>query len=83
MVKFALQKTWEPVGGPMNPEHMDFVAAYLFGDERGPQRTREVDSTIAKLPGMEWFDLLTKSTTASIEKLRLRGERVARPGDAG
>jgi len=80
MVTFALQKTWEPVGGPMNPEHLDFVAAYLFGDgERGRERTHLVDSTIAKLPGMEWFDLLTKSTTASIAKLRARGEDVARP----
>lgn len=69
MVKFALQKTWEPVGGPMNPEHMDFVAAYLFGDEGGPARLHDVDSTIAKLPGMEWFDLLTKATTASIQRV--------------
>lgn len=69
MVKFALQKTWEPVGGPMNPEHLDFVAAYLFGDPGGPARVRDVDSTIAKLPGMEWFNLLEVATTASIKRV--------------
>ena len=36
---------------------------------------RDVDSTIAKLPGMEWFNLLTKATTASIERVG----HVARP----
>ncbi len=69
MVRFALEKTWEPVGGPMNPEHLDFVAVYLFGEGQGRARTREVDETIARLPGMEWFNLLTKSTAASIERV--------------
>jgi rubrerythrin len=74
MVKFALEKTWEPVGGPMNPEHMHFVAAYLFGGAQAG-RTTEVDATIAKLPGMEWFNLLTKSTADSVARVGA----VARP----
>jgi rubrerythrin len=68
MVRFALEKTWEPVGAPMNPEHLDFVATYLFGDEGGAERMRDIDSTIAKLPGMDWFGLFTKSTSASIRR---------------
>ena len=80
MVRFALEKTWEPVGGTMNPEHLDFVAAYLFGDgERGQARLRDVDTTIAKLPGMGWFNLLSKSTNASIARVRASGEPVLRP----
>lgn len=80
MVRFALEKTWEPVGAPMNPENIDFVAAYLFNDVAGGrERAREVDATIAKLPGMSWFNLLSNSTAASIEKLRGAGVVIARP----
>jgi rubrerythrin len=79
MVKFALQKLWEPVGGTMNPEDRDFVAAYLFDDARGAERLADVDRTIARLPSLEWFGLVTKETTASIERVRRAGVRVGRP----
>jgi len=70
MVKVALRLLWEPVGGTMNPEDRDFVSAYLFGDAAGPGRLDDIDRTIARLPSMGWFDLVSKETNAGIERAR-------------
>ncbi len=79
MAKFALERLWEPVGGTMNPEDRDFVGAYLFGDAKGAERLAEIDRTIRKLPGMEWFGLVTKETNLSIERTARAGVIVGRP----
>lgn len=75
MAKFALNALWEPVGGTMNPEHSDFVSAYLFGNAEGQRRLAEIDRTIARLPGLGWFDLVTKQVTAGISRAEAKGER--------
>ena len=33
------------------------VCAYLFPGESGVEHLRAVDRSIARLPGLEWFDL--------------------------
>ncbi len=79
MARVALRLLWEPVGGTMNPEDRDFVTAYLFGDATGPGRVEEIDRVIARLPSMEWFDLVSKETSAGIDRVRCAGEAVGRP----
>lgn len=80
MASMSLKALWEPVGGSMAPlAERDFVGCYLFEDEAGRARLRDVDETIAKLPGMEWFDLVSKHTNAGTERTRAAGTPVHRP----
>lgn len=80
MASMALKAMWEPVGGSMAPaEDRDFVGAYLFGDEAGRARLTETDATIAKLPGMEWFDLVSKHTNAGTQRTLATGVPIHRP----
>jgi hypothetical protein len=49
---------WSPVGSRVRSDaDMRRVCAYLFGDQHGARRLAEHDSMIARLPGLEWFDL--------------------------
>lgn len=80
MASLSLKALWEPVGGSMAPtEDRDFVGAYLFGDESGRARLAEVDSTIAKLPGMEWFNLVSKHTNEGTRRCLAAGTPMHRP----
>lgn len=80
MATMALKAAWEPVGGSMAPtEDRDFVGAYLFGDEAGRARLAETDATIAKLPGMEWFNLVSRHTSEGTRRCFASGTPVHRP----
>ncbi len=80
MATMSLRALWEPVGGSMLPrEDRDFVGAYLFGDDDGRSRLREVDETIAKLPGMGWFDLVSKHTNEGTARCLAAGTDIHRP----
>jgi hypothetical protein len=49
---------WAPVGTHVRSDaDMRRVCNYLFADGQGPRRLAEHDSMIARLPGLEWFDL--------------------------
>jgi rubrerythrin len=80
LAKVALRALWMPVGGSMAPqEDTDFVSTYLFEDAEGQARLAEIDATIAKLPGMEWFDLVTPAMNAGIARIRGADIAVERP----
>lgn len=84
MAAMSLKALWEPVGGSMAPrEERDFVGAYLFGDESGRARLAETDATIAKLPGMEWFDLVAKATNEGTARTLRSGVTLHRPEPCG
>lgn len=79
MTATAIRALWEPVGGSMAPrEDRDFVGAYLFDDEDGRARLREIDATIAKLPAMEWFHMVSADVAAGIERVRRAGVPIER-----
>jgi rubrerythrin len=79
MTAFAIRSLWEPVGGSMAPRaERDFVGYYLFDDADGRARLAEVDSTIAKLPGMEWFHMVSNDVAEGNERMRRAGVRVVR-----
>jgi hypothetical protein len=61
LTSFAVRKFWSPVGSPVRGDtDMRRMCAALFGDSSGPRRLAQVDATIAKLPGLEWFDLVSR-----------------------
>jgi hypothetical protein len=79
LTKFILKKFWMPVGGGVKPDsEVDWVLGFILGDARGAEVARRIDATIAKLPGMGWFDRLSRNREESLERL---GEQ-ALPGPA-
>ncbi len=40
---------------------VEWILSFILGDPEGEQIARRIDETIAKLPGMEWFDRLSAS----------------------
>jgi hypothetical protein len=52
---------WSPVGSPVRGDSdMRRMCAYLFADAEGPARLAEHDEVIARLPGLEWFNLVSR-----------------------
>ncbi|HUA36715.1 MAG TPA: hypothetical protein VMA09_24130 [Candidatus Binataceae bacterium] len=61
LTSFAVRRFWSPVGSPVRGDSdMRHVCRTLFSDARGPGRLALIDSTIARLPGFEWFDLASR-----------------------
>jgi rubrerythrin len=79
VVRWILESFWTPVGaGVKSDEEVDALVLYLFGyDDRGREMVREIDGTIAELPGLEGLALLERELDAALERSR------ARPGWAG
>jgi rubrerythrin len=61
IVRRALRSFWTPVGaGVKSEEEVDALALYLLGDgsEEGAAAARQIDDTIAELPGLEGLTLV-------------------------
>lgn len=68
LVHTALKYLWGPVGAGVGDIHgLDFTAALLFDNPEAQDELRKADAAIARLPGMEWFDLGQKRITERIE----------------
>jgi len=58
MTSFLLRRFWAPVGSPVRgAAAADRVCAYLFSDPEGAASLHALDTVIAGLPGLEWFNL--------------------------
>ncbi len=58
LTAFLVRNFWTPVGVTVRGDPaMRRVCAYLFPGESGVERLADVDRSIARLPGLEWFDL--------------------------
>jgi len=58
LTAFLVRNFWTPVGVTVRGDPaMRRVCAYLFPGERGVEHLARVDRSIARLPGLEWFDL--------------------------
>jgi rubrerythrin len=79
VVRWALNRLWSPVGaGVKSEEEVDALALYLFGDgPEGRWAIREIDDTIAELPGLDGLTLLESALDGAIARAR------ATPGYAG
>ncbi|MDX3238326.1 ferritin-like domain-containing protein [Streptomyces sp. ME03-5709C] len=62
MARFALEKAWGPVGSGVMPEsEVTHVMTYLFAGFEGRKLVRDIDSHIAKLPGLEGLRIVEDS----------------------
>ena len=79
VVRLILESFWTPVGaGVKSDEEVDALVLYLFGyDDRGREMVREIDGTVAELPGLEGLALLERVLDRALERSRTR------PGWAG
>ena len=65
IARFALKKFWAPVGsGISSDEEVAHVMNRLFAGEEGRKLIRDVDSHIAKLPGMEGLTIVETALDA-------------------
>ena len=80
IVRRALKSFWTPVGaGVKTQEEVDALALYLLGDgsEEGAEAARQIDETIADLPGLEDLTLIQGFVEAA------KRRAAERPGWAG
>lgn len=97
LTSLAVRNFWSPVGSPVRGDtDARRVCNYLFGDACGPRRLAEHDSTIARLPGLGWFDLASRycfgrsaatrlglSASNTISGCTTREAQALEPGRAG
>jgi hypothetical protein len=69
LTTFILKHFWLPVGAGIKPdEEVTFISRFVLGDVAGATVAERIDATIAKLPGMEWFDRLTRTRAAAVRQ---------------
>ncbi len=60
LATLLLKKFWTPVGsGVKHDPEVAWMIRFIFGDSAGQCAARRIDSTIARLPGFAWFNLLS------------------------
>jgi hypothetical protein len=69
LTTFVIRHFWLPVGGGVKPDsEVEWILSFILGDPQGAEIARRIDETIAKLPGMEWFDRLSVSREDAIAR---------------
>jgi len=59
VTRFALSRFWAPVGSGISSEaEVSHVMGHLFGGDDGIKLVRDIDSHIAKLPGMDGLTIV-------------------------
>lgn len=62
LTSVIIRHFWLPVGGGVKPDsEVDWILSFILGDPQGADTARRIDATIAKLPGLHWFDRLSRS----------------------
>jgi rubrerythrin len=62
LTNFVIRHFWLPVGGGVKPDsEVSWILSFILGDPEGAEIASRIDTTISKLPGMEWFDRLSRS----------------------
>jgi hypothetical protein len=73
LTSMSLRHFWGPVGTPVRGAcDARRVGNYLFGDEYGSRRLAQLDSMIARLPGLEWFNLASRDCVDPGQQNRLQ-----------
>jgi hypothetical protein len=69
LTTFIIKHFWLPVGGGVKPDaEVDWILKYMLQGSEGEKVARRIDETIAKLPGLGWFDGLTLNRAKSLGK---------------
>jgi len=67
LTTFIIKHFWLPVGGGVKPEaEVNWILNYILNGREGEVVARRIDERIAKLPGLEWFDRLSRSREESM-----------------
>lgn len=70
VTRWAMEHIWAPVGTGVRPQQeTDFVLVSLFGGEDGRQAAKEMDVTIAELPGFDGLRLIETSVEEAYSRL--------------
>ena len=74
LVRWILETFWTPVGaGVKSEEEVDALVLYLFGyDDQGREMVRDLDATVAEIPGLAGLTLLEDVLDEALERARLR-----------
>jgi rubrerythrin len=61
LVAFLLKRFWTPVGEGVKPRsETDFMLRTIFAGEDGRAAIARIDGSMRRLPGLAWFDLMTR-----------------------
>jgi rubrerythrin len=70
LTTFIIKHFWLPVGGGVKSEaEVNWILKYILRGSEGEKVARRIDETIAKLPGLVWFNRLTLSRAESLKRL--------------
>jgi hypothetical protein len=70
LVTFLLRRFWTPVGSGVKPDpEVGWTLRFTFGDAAGRETVAYIDRTIAKLPGLAWFNMVTHSLNRALAAL--------------
>ena len=73
ITRWAMDHLWAIVGTGVRPQsETDFVVVHLFGDDGGATATREMDRTLAELPGLARLRIFDRARRQALE----RAERI-------
>ena len=62
-----LRRFWTPVGdGVKTDAEVRWTMQFIFGDQEGKEITKRIDACISRLPGMDWFNLLSEMREAAV-----------------
>jgi rubrerythrin len=80
LTSYIIRHFWLPVGGGVKSEsEVEWVLSFILGDPEGAEIAQRIDTTIAKLPGMEWFDRLSASREEALRRTASERNRTTRP----
>lgn len=66
---FFLKRFWTPVGEGVKPRsEADFLIVNIFDGAEGREATSRIDRTMARLPGLSWFDLMTRRAETAFRR---------------
>jgi rubrerythrin len=72
LVRWSLDHLWAPVGTGIRPQvETDFLVTYLFNDADGVVALKEMDGTIAELPGLGGTHYLSGAAERCAERMGL------------
>lgn len=85
LTRFVLRKFWMPVGEGVKPDsEVEWIGRYILGDAHGGLVAQRIDATIQKLPGMGWFDGLSRTRRTSLQNAgMLAGNSLATSAASG
>lgn len=76
LATFVIKHFWLPVGGGVKTdEEVTWILNYILQGAEGETVARRIDETIAKLPGLGWFDRLSASRAARLIQGEAEGRR--------